>query len=119
MADGTSSWRYLVYAMPLVTAAEFVLAVALLGMIATSGVPLVDLLVPAIPFVLAALVVRLLLPVAVLSDARAVREATGGAFDGEKYAMWTVPGILLPVVDSGIALLYLRASRRALTDHVR
>lgn len=117
MTDGTSNWRYVVFAMPVVTGVEVALGGALLGMIAASGVPLVELLVPAIPFLLAALVVRVLLPVAILSDARAVREATGGAFDGEKYAMWSVPGIFLPGVDSAIALLYLRASRRALNNH--
>lgn len=117
MADGTSNWRYVVFAMPVVTGVEVALGGALLGLIAASGVPLVELLVPAVPFLLAALVVRLLLPVAILSDARVVRAATAGAFDGETYAMWAVPGIFLPVVDSVVALRYLRASRRALNNH--
>jgi|GEM_PF-2214254 len=116
MADGTTGWRYVVYAMPVVTAVEVGLGGALLGAIAQSGVGLVELLVPAIPFVLAALVVRLLLPIALLNDSRSVGAFTAGAFDGEKYAMWSVPGIFLPVVDSAIALLYLRASRRALDN---
>ncbi|GAA0655279.1 hypothetical protein [Salarchaeum japonicum] len=115
--SGASKWRYAVYAMPAVTAIEATLGLFLVAVVARTGVSLTALAVLAAPFLLAALVVRLLLPIAIRADARAVYEATGGAFDGEVYAMAAVPGIFVPVVDSLIALRYLGRSRTALDNH--
>ncbi|QDX40889.1 hypothetical protein [Salarchaeum sp. JOR-1] len=112
-----SKWRYVVYAMPVVTAIEATLGLFLVGVVVRTGVSLTALAVLAAPFLLAALVVRFLLPIAIRADARVVHESTGGAFDGEVYAMAAVPGVFVPVVDSLIALRYLSRSRSALDNY--
>lgn len=119
MSDGSvdSNWWLLVLAMPLVTLAEVCLSFLLVGFVYTStgASGLVSLLIPAAPFLAIALLVRLLLPLALYKDARAIRDAdVEWEPDPVNWGFLGLGLIVIPILDSLLAVVYLTLRSRAL-----
>ncbi|MFB6079377.1 MAG: hypothetical protein ABEJ80_10415 [Halarchaeum sp.] len=114
-----SQWWLLVAAMPFVTAIEAMLGFLLVGFTYESvgGMGAWALLVPAAPFVAVALLVRVLLPLALYRDAQAVVAAdVAWTPDPANWGFLGLGLIVVPVLDSLLALVYLRRRFRATAE---
>ncbi|WP_435095821.1 hypothetical protein [Halarchaeum sp. P4] len=116
-ADVDSRWWLLVLAMPAVTVIEACLGFLLVGFAYESigSMDPVLLLAPAAPFLGAAILVRLLLPVALYKDATAIRDADlDWNPDPANWGFLGLGLVVVPVLDSILAITYLTLRSRAL-----
>ncbi|GAD51489.1 hypothetical protein MBEHAL_0249 [Halarchaeum acidiphilum MH1-52-1] len=123
MSDGSSDvdsrWWLLVLAMPIVTVVEACFAVLLAGFVYVSadGMDPSMVLVAAAPFLAIAVIVRAGLPIALYRDARAIRDAdVEWAPDPANWGFLGLGLIVVPVLDSLLAAVYLTRRSRALAD---
>ncbi|MFC7167154.1 hypothetical protein [Halospeciosus flavus] len=109
-----SRWWYWLVAAPVLTLVELVLGAALLATVSVSGGGFDPAhLVVVAPYTLVALAVRLLFPVAIFFDARAVRTANlDWRPSSERYALAGVVAVPIPLADCLVAGYYLRLRAR-------
>ncbi|QLC34550.1 hypothetical protein EFA46_010155 [Halarchaeum sp. CBA1220] len=123
MSEGSASvasrWWLLVLAMPVVTVIEACLGFLLVGF-AYESIGRMDpvmVLAPAAPFIAVALLVRVLLPVALYNDAKAVRDAdVAWNPDPANWGFLGLGLIVVPLLDSALAITYLTLRSRALAE---
>ncbi|GGL69752.1 hypothetical protein [Halocalculus aciditolerans] len=113
-----SRWWYWIGVLVVVTVVEIGLGVLLVGAVAATlvsqGQPPTGALVVAVPYLVFALAVRVIFPLAVFRDATAVRDAdVEWSPEPWNWALVAVVGFFVPVFDTAVALYYLYRRHRA------
>jgi len=115
-SSGSSLWWLLVVAMPIVTVIEASLGFLLVGFVYESirGMDPVTLLIPASPFIVAAVLIRVLLPLGLYRDAQLVNDADlDWKPDPANWGFLGLGLIFVPVADTVLAVTYLTLRSRA------